>query len=333
MILQVKGAVRRFPSATGGDVTVLDGIDLAVREGELVAVVGPSGCGKSTLLNAILGFDHLTEGTIEILGAPVGRPDRRRICVFQQPTLFPYLTLLENVIYGPWHIQRPWLHLVATARVPLLWRLGIGNGWLRKRLPMFKDEWRLRAGYIARAEELLEFVGLSQAANKYPHELSGGMRQRAQIAQALIMEPELLLMDEPFSALDDGTKIDLHRLVLEIHQRVQIGALPWLQRPASPVKRMTILIVTHHLDEALYLSTRLVALCRSPARIVLDIPAPVFRYDETPEAERFVKVKEAIFRAVYDPRAKGPLPDAEVRRIEALAAEACRGREALVSTG
>jgi NitT/TauT family transport system ATP-binding protein len=327
-ILEVRGAIRRFPASDGGEVTVLDGIDLDVPQGELLAIVGPSGCGKSTLLNAILGFDQLSAGEIRILGQPVGRPDRRRICVFQQPTLFPYLSVLDNVTYGPWHVQRPWLHLLATSELPLLSRIGIGRGWLRKRMPILSGEWELQEGYTKRAKELLELVGLGHALNKYPHELSGGMRQRAQIAQSLIMEPEVLLMDEPFSALDEGTKIDLHRLVLQIHQTVEIGRQPWLHR-ASDVRRMTIILVTHHLDEAIYLSSRLIALCRSPAKVVVDVKTPVYRYDEPAELERFGKLREAIFRSVYDPRAKGrPAPD-EVERIEALAEETRRGRESL----
>lgn len=313
---------------------MLDGIDLKVPAGEFLAIVGPSGCGKSTLLNAILGFDSLSSGSVAMFGSALGRPDRRRICVFQQPTLFPYLTVLDNVTYGPWHVQRPWFHLLATARIPIL-----GEGALRRKLPILKDEWALRKSYSERAMELLEFVGLGDAAAKYPHELSGGMRQRAQIAQALIMEPEILAMDEPFSALDEGTKSDLHHLVLKIHQTSILGRRAWLRRDGSrdgsldgsrgsvEQKKMTILMVTHHLDEAIYLSSRLVALCRAPARIVLDIETPWFRYDEPPEAERYARLKQAIFGAVYDTKARGIPKDDEVARIQELAREARRGRE------
>ena len=188
---------------------VLDGIDLAVSEGELVAIVGPSGCGKSSFLNAVDGLAKPTGGEIRLDGKPISAPGPDRAMVFQQDSLFPWYTVARNVMYG--------LDLQSRAA---------------------KTEMR------ARASALIELVGLSGFAEHYPHELSGGMRQRVNIARALAPDPELLLLDEPFAALDALTRIRMHDLVRELVASHRPG----------------VLLVTHDVDEAIALADRILVM-------------------------------------------------------------------------
>lgn len=197
-----------------GKKVVLNRIDLAVDKGEFCALVGPSGCGKSTLLRLILGQERISSGTILIDKEPIGLPDERRGIVFQRYSLYPHLTVFQNVYLG-------------------------------KRLGLNIIE-RIRQRKEIREEVLyhLEQVKLLEHKDKYPYELSGGMQQRVAIAQALIVKPKILLMDEPFGALDPGTRQHLQVFLLELWEKYG----------------MTILFVTHDLEEAAYLSTRLLTL-------------------------------------------------------------------------
>ncbi len=197
-----------------GDKVVLDDIDLAVAEGEIVTVVGPSGCGKSTLLRLILGQEFPTSGTMLFEGESIGFADRTRGIVYQRYSLFRHRTVLGNVLEGP-----------------------------RLSLPFFERR-RREKELIDEAKHFLEMVHLSQDMDKYPHELSGGMRQRVAIAQSLIMKPKILLMDEPFGALDPSTRQSMQLFLLELWE--DLG--------------MTIFFVTHDLEEAVFLGTRVVVL-------------------------------------------------------------------------
>jgi NitT/TauT family transport system ATP-binding protein len=196
---------------------ILDDIDLQVTAGELVTVVGPSGCGKSTLLKMILGQEvpDSTGGKILIDGKPVGMPNTERGIVYQKYGLFPHLTVLQNVVLGK--------------------TLTKGSWWnpLKKNLD-----------HIEEAMSYLQKVRLGDAAHKFPHELSGGMQQRVAIAQALIMQHPILLMDEPFGALDPDTRQDVQLYLLELWE--QLG--------------LTIFFVTHDMSEACYLGSRLIVL-------------------------------------------------------------------------
>ncbi len=194
---------------------ILDDIDLSVSSGELCTLVGPSGCGKSTLLRLILGQELPDKGTIRIDGERVGPPDSHRGIVYQKYSLFPNRTVLENVILGKIYHEGCWWNPFAKTNT-------------------FKDE----------AMAYLERVRLVDAANKYPHELSGGMQQRVAIAQALIMKPPILLMDEPFGALDPDTRDELQMFLLELWEE----------------QKLTIFFVTHDLIEACYLGSRLLVL-------------------------------------------------------------------------
>ena len=197
-----------------GDKKVLEDIDLAVRRGEFCTVVGPSGCGKSTLLRLILGQEEPTSGTLYINGKPVGLPDTDRGIVYQRYSLFPHLSVLDNVILGQ-----------------------------TLRLPPWKARGR-RKQFVEEAMVYLERMRLTEHGGKLPSELSGGMRQRVAIAQALIAKPKILLLDEPFGALDPETREEMQLFLLELWE----------------ASRFTAFFVTHDLEEALFLGTRLFVL-------------------------------------------------------------------------
>jgi NitT/TauT family transport system ATP-binding protein len=231
-----------YPCGRSGAKTVLAGIDLEIATGEFVVILGETGCGKSTLLRLILGQEFPTGGSIDVGGKPVRRIDARCGYVPQKYSLFPDRTVLGNVMYGP-----------ENARNRLLgrWRSSF---------------WRFRRTLRAEATAYLERMGLRpQDLTKYPHQLSGGMQQRVAIAQALLMRPPVLLMDEAFSALDPSTRAKLQE---------QLHAI-WLDL------RPTIVFVTHNTQEALLLGTRLVMLGRhlddrsQRGNILLDMPNPV----------------------------------------------------------
>lgn len=207
--LHVENLYKRY-----GAKTVLDNVDLSVRPGELVSVVGPSGCGKSTLLRMIIGQEIPSAGAIMIDGKPVGPPSPDRGVVYQRYSLYPHLTALENVMLGP-----------------------------KLSMPVMRW-WRAKDTVRQEALSFLEEVGLVDHAAKYPHELSGGQQQRIAVAQALIQKPKILLMDEPFGALDPGTREDLQLFLMELWEH----------------HAMTIFFVTHDLEEAAFLGTRLIVL-------------------------------------------------------------------------
>lgn len=218
---------------------VLDCLNLSIAEGQFVAVCGQTGCGKSTMLRIILGAERPTRGRVLIEDRELARPDRHRGYVPQKYSLFPDKTVLDNITFGP-----------EMEEFGLLGRL----------TPRF---FRRRAELRRTAHGYLRQMGLQESdAGKYPDQLSGGMQQRVAIAQALIMKPKILLMDEAFSALDPTTRSDMQRLVRRL----------WRETGT------TILFVTHNLAEAVYLGTRVVVLGKeSPetsAKVVLDIDVP-----------------------------------------------------------
>ncbi len=238
-----------YKNKDGTPKRVLNDIDLKIKEGELVTVVGSTGCGKSTLLRLILGSENPTKGIVQVAGSLVKGVDRTRGIVFQKYSLFPHLTVLENIVLG---LECESFSLFQRLCLPLLYR---------KEIKQYGDM----------AREYLARIGLQATdADKFPHQLSGGMQQRVAIAQALIMKPSVLLMDEPFGALDDSTREKMQLFLLE-------------QWKASG---MTIFFVTHDLEEALFLGTRIIVLSKyyttddkasEGAKIVID--------KEVPEAE------------------------------------------------
>ena len=205
-----------FASRDGSETNALGKVSVDVHEGEFVAIIGPSGCGKTTLLNAIAGFVTASKGSIEFDGASVTAPSWERGVVFQDHALFPWLTVADNVKFGP------------------------------------QSRGLSRDTQNDRVEHYLGLVGLTEFARKYPHELSGGMKQRAGIARVLANEPKLLLMDEPFGALDALTREQLQAELLRI----------WL------TERKTIIFVTHGVDEAIFLADRILVMSARPGRFV-----------------------------------------------------------------
>jgi NitT/TauT family transport system ATP-binding protein len=201
---------------------VLRHLSFDIYENEVVSLIGESGCGKTTLLRIVQGLVRLDAGTILVDGTPVARPGRDRGFVFQQASLLPWRTARHNVEFG--------LELLNVNK----------------------------SQRTSRAQELLELVGLGSSAQQFPHQLSGGMQQRIGLARALAIDPAILLMDEPFSALDAQNREVLQRELLRIHSRTG----------------KTILFVTHDLDEALYLSDRIIVMGARPGRIkkIFDVP-------------------------------------------------------------
>jgi NitT/TauT family transport system ATP-binding protein len=228
-VFEVRNVSQRYPGTP--PVSALEAIDLTVDEGEFVVLLGPSGCGKSTLLELLAGLQHPTEGEVLLDGSPISGPDRRVGVAFQDASLFPWRTLRRNVEVG------------------LEFR-GVPAGERRRR-----------------SNDQLAAVGLSGFEGRYPHQLSGGMRQRAGIARALVSDPEVLLMDEPFGAVDHLTRITLQEELLQL----------WEQH------RRTVVFVTHDVGEAVFLADRIVLLSPRPGRIfrefVNDEPRPRTRGD------------------------------------------------------
>jgi nitrate/nitrite transport system ATP-binding protein len=238
-----------------GASAVLLGIDLALRKGEFVSLIGHSGCGKSTLLNLAAGLLKPSKGTILLAGKHVAGPGPDRGVVFQNHSLLPWLTCFENVY-------------LAVERV-------------------FKENLK------ERTHAALELVGLSHAEQKYPHEISGGMKQRVGIARALAIEPQLLLLDEPFGALDALTRATLQDELMRIVAKT--GA--------------TVLMVTHDVDEAVLLSERVVMMTNGPAArigetLAVDLPRPRERLELAHDA-RFMSLRARVLEFLYAKQAAG----------------------------
>ncbi|WP_066379923.1 nitrate ABC transporter ATP-binding protein [Anabaena sp. CA = ATCC 33047] len=222
--LVIEGVTKIYPTPEG-PYTVLDGIDLRVREGEFICLIGHSGCGKSTLLNMISGFNTPTDGVVMLQDQPITEPGPDRMMVFQNYCLLPWLSVFENV------------YLAVDAVFP-------NKPTAEKR---------------AIVREHLAMVGLTEAAEKKPHQISGGMKQRVAIARALSIRPQVLILDEPFGALDAITKEELQEELLQICSNHQL----------------TVLMITHDIDEALFLADRVVMMTNGPAAQIgeiLDIP-------------------------------------------------------------
>jgi NitT/TauT family transport system ATP-binding protein len=271
--LRVQGVSHWF-----GSNLVLQNINLDVAAGQIVAVVGPSGCGKSTLLKAILGTQPPKKGTIHAGGKRIVSPRRDIGIVFQDYALYDFLTAEENVAFG--------LKLDETS----FWnRFFALPSYLRKR----KEQ-------LSKAREFLTRVGLGEACGQYPHELSGGMRQRVAIAQAFILKPSIVLLDEPFGALDETTREDLQSMLLHFYQQNLVA------KQEGRMPEYTILMVTHELNEAIYVADRVVGLSQfhetgsEGATIVYDKECPVFHPDDPKDLERLVTQREELRRAVFD---------------------------------
>ncbi len=225
------------------DVEVLSDVSLDVHEGEFVCLLGPSGCGKSTLLNIVAGFLEPSKGSVLIDGKPVTGPDPRRIFVFQERGVFPWLTVEGNIGFGL-------RHLAESERRDTI------------------------AHYV-------KLVGLSGFERSYPQELSGGMKQRVEVARALAVNPDMLYLDEPFGALDSITRIQMRSELLRIWQ----------------AEKKTILFVTHDIEESIQLADRVVVMSARPAKIrrIVDIDVPRPRDLSSP---RYLELRDSIFEEI-----------------------------------
>ena len=262
-VIDIEGLSKSFATRGAAEpLNVLRDIDLSVADSEFVCVLGRSGCGKSTLLNLISGLDTVYDGTISFDRRPAatsGAPVRIGY-VFQDPRLLPWLTVRENLAFA-----------LRRSTVPAGERAGRGADWIGR-------------------------VGLADFADSYPHELSGGMRQRASIARAFAVDPDVLLMDEPFSGLDEFTGRSMREQLLEL----------WRET------RKTVIFVTHHCFEACYLADRILVLGRRPGRVVSDMTVPIARprdYDSTELFELSVEVTRLVTSSAAE--AEEPAPDTE----------------------
>jgi len=240
--VSIRGLSMRFPT-DGSVIEVLSSIDLEVKDGELVCILGPSGCGKSTLLNVVGGFLKATSGEVLIDGQAVTGPDPRRIFVFQERGVFPWLTVEGNVAFG-------------------LFRL---------------DEAERRE----RIAHYVKLVGLSGFESAYPQELSGGMKQRLEVARALAVNPDVLFLDEPFGALDSITRLVMRSELLRIRR----------------AEKKTILFVTHDIDESVQLADRVVVMSTRPATIrrIVEIDMPHPRDLSSP---RYIALRDLLFEEI-----------------------------------
>ena len=247
--IELRGVRVAFGRA-GGETRALDGVSLQIRPGEFVSIVGPSGCGKSTLLHVVAGFTAPTSGVATLDGRPIVGPGADRGVVFQQYSLFPWLTVHDNVAYG---LKARGVRRAERARV---------------------------------VDALLARCGLRDFARHYPEQLSGGMRQRVGIVRAIANEPRVLLLDEPFGALDAQTREVMQEILLDLWQRF----------------RTTVLFITHDVDEAVFLSDRVYVMTARPGtiKLELEIPRPRSRAEEHAQLARELKrlVREESVRSL-----------------------------------
>lgn len=244
-ILQLKNINKKFP-IEGKELQILKDINLDIKDGEFISIVGASGCGKSTLLKMIIGLHSVSEGDIIIRGNKDGATNTKVGIAFQEARLLPWLSVYENIEFG-----------------------------ITKKLS--KDESKQQV------EELIELVGLKGFENAYPRQLSGGMQQRVSIARALVSDPDILLLDEPFGALDALTRINMQNEVLKIWKH----------------KKKTMILVTHDIDEAIFLSDRIIVLSSRPGEI-----KQIIEVNDTRPRDRsssnFVHTRKKIYKEFFD---------------------------------
>ena len=250
VVLEIDALEKAFESARG-PVTALRGVSFDVHRREFICVIGPSGCGKSTLIRMVAGLETPTGGEMRLDGRPIRRPGADRGMVFQNYTLFPWLTVERNVMFGP--------------RVS-------GDGSHRPE---------------AEARQWIEMVGLSGFEHHYPNQLSGGQKQRVAIARALANRPRIMLMDEPFGALDAQTRATMQDYLMQIWRNVEL----------------TVLFITHDLDEAIYLADRVVVLGRNPGHVkeIIDVPVPRPRTPEQVLDPTFLATKHRLEALIHPP--------------------------------
>ncbi len=246
-----------FGAQSTNSVPALENVDLMIENGEFVTLVGASGCGKSTLLRILAGLEHHTSGQVQCNGTDISGPSADRAMVFQHYSLYPWLNVIDNIKFS------------RSLKV--------------KRENITSADVEAASG---RADALLDLIGLSKFAKAYPNQLSGGMQQRVAIARALMGKPAMLLMDEPFGALDAQTREVMHDLILHIHR----------------IEKTTIVFVTHDVDEAIYLGQRVVLMQPRPGRIhsIYPVPLPTQRDQEMKYSTPFRTLKSEILNRIRE---------------------------------
>jgi NitT/TauT family transport system ATP-binding protein len=272
MMLELRNLEKTYVTRQGVTPALLP-TSCTVRPGEFVSLLGPSGCGKSTTLYLVAGLEKPTGGEILLGDQRIEKPGRDRGMVFQNYTLFPWLTVRQNVHFS--------------------FRLANNRRWRSLALPSIKEE--------DRADSLLDLMGLTDFADAHPRELSGGMKQRVAIARALANRPQILLMDEPFGALDAQTREELQEMMRLLH----------VHQPR------TVLFVTHDIDEAIYLSTRILVFSARPGRVIRDMAVPfgAERPLELKVSPEFLQLKRELFTLLHQDRPASQDRDDLLRRV------------------
>ncbi|WP_346429366.1 ABC transporter ATP-binding protein [Parathalassolituus penaei] len=262
--MEVKNLTKEFSTRTGS-VTALKDINLTIHKREFVCVIGPSGCGKSTLIRILAGLESATSGQVLLNGKEVTKPGPERGMVFQGYTLFPWLTVKENIMFG----------LIESGQD--------------------------RGSAEADARQWIDLIGLARFENHYPNQLSGGMKQRVAIARALANQPKILLMDEPFGALDAQTRAKMQAYLMEIWKNIDI----------------TIFFITHDLDEAVYLADRILVLKAHPGEVqeIVEVPVPQPRHPGQFLSPEFLATKRHIEQLIHPPAAHGDDDDDKLNMV------------------
>jgi len=242
--IAIRGVGKVFRETRKGDLHVLDDINLDVAPQDFVCLLGPSGCGKSTLLNMCAGFESYSEGTIKIDGEPVTGPDPRRVFVFQEYGIFPWMSVWDNIAFG------------------------LTDKTLEQKLEI--------------VEHYIELVGLSGFERAFPQELSGGMKQRVEVARALAVRPDVLYMDEPFGALDSLTRLYLRSEIVRIWK----------------AERKTVLFVTHDIDESVQIAQRVVVMTARPGRIKTIVDLSGLPHPRDLDAPEYLAARDELYQAM-----------------------------------
>ena len=255
-MIRIEDVHKEYKVEGGRDVNALDGVDLDIGRNEFVCVVGPSGCGKTTLLNIVAGLEPFDSGRVTMLGRDIIGPGPERGVIFQQYALFPWMTVRKNIAYGMKFLRKP-------------------DG-----SPLYTKEEK-----AAKAEHYIKMVNLTGFEDSYPKALSGGMKQRVAIARGYAQNPEVLLMDEPFGALDAQTRAQLQEDLLQTWEK----------------ETKTVLFITHDVDEAVLLATRVVIMSARPGQIkeIVDIDLPYPRNQATKMEPEFIRHRNYIWDTVY----------------------------------
>jgi NitT/TauT family transport system ATP-binding protein len=270
VILEVKDLYKEFDTPHG-KVTALKNINFKAHKREFVCVIGPSGCGKSTLIRILAGLETETSGKMLLDGKEVHGPGPDRGMVFQGYTLFPWLTVKKNVMFG------------------------------------LEMEGRGKFTSEEEAMQWIDLVGLSKFANSYPHQLSGGMKQRVAIARALANQPRILLMDEPFGALDAQTRSKMQAYLMEIWKNIDI----------------TILFITHDLDEAIYLADRILVLKAHPGEVqeLIEVPVPQPRSPDQFLSSEFLATKKRLEELIHPPEAETEINEDHMNMVRMVSVD------------